>query len=356
MRATVSLGTALRCGDKSPSKSICDFLNISTWNDLDADCLAKAGCQSVLGTQPAVSRDEYAVPETNRIRGIKVVGYQQGRASAGGAPQIQPWWNWPQWVHHLAAATDVDDFEIDRVAQLHSSSAAASSASAADSRFGVRVNSAGRPIHDNGRFMSYSEARTNGWGGMPDSPPPLPRPSTAQSGRGDGGHSNGRGHGNGRGGAASSGSGYQKPSSSHGHHDRSSGHGGSSGPAHPRAPNAWNEFQHAHVHQGLSSSQLSALYRSSVGRGSPLASASSSSGQPRNPWNSHQQACSGLGMSRAQIHSSYTPSGGGGGGGMFGSSGAGGGSSGLGWNAYQASVGGQGLSKADISAGYHSQK
>lgn len=30
---------------------------------------------------------------------------------------------------------------------------------------GVKVNSAGRPIHANGRFMKYSEARARGWSG-----------------------------------------------------------------------------------------------------------------------------------------------------------------------------------------------
>ena len=30
---------------------------------------------------------------------------------------------------------------------------------------GVRVNAGGRPIHENGRFMSYADARARGWGG-----------------------------------------------------------------------------------------------------------------------------------------------------------------------------------------------
>ena len=35
----------------------------------------------------------------------------------------------------------------------------------ASSNSGVRTNSAGRPIHENGRFMSYSDARARGWRG-----------------------------------------------------------------------------------------------------------------------------------------------------------------------------------------------
>ncbi|EDQ89414.1 uncharacterized protein MONBRDRAFT_8329 [Monosiga brevicollis MX1] len=94
-------------------------------------------------------------------------------------------------------------------------------------------------------------------------------------------------------------------------------------------PNSWNAFQRAHAGQGLSSSQMSSMYRSSGGGGGGGSSYTSGGGGG----------------------SSYAS---GGGGGSSYTSGGGGGSSS--WNAFQSAHKGQGLTSADMSTMYRAAK
>lgn len=137
LKATVDLGLSLVC-------------STSAEPNLTLEELWAYGCQSVMGTTPIVSKDEYAVPLPAQVRKISLCGYGQ-----------QPWWEWPGWVHLLGEAVGVDDEAVEADASLHGSS----DRTAAHKTGGVRVNSAGRPIHKDGRFMSYAVARAHGWKG-----------------------------------------------------------------------------------------------------------------------------------------------------------------------------------------------
>lgn len=331
LKADVALGTVLVCGD-APPPPVQAYLQISRWSDLTESKLQKANCQSVQGTQPLVSRDEYAVPSTRQVSKIRVSRYKDAQS------QEKPWWLWPQWVHDLALAIGVDDNDIELTAQNFSSSHFVPQSSLSTVN-GVRFNCAGRPIHDNGRFMSYAEARSKGWSG-PD--------RITQHGPGN-----------------SNNSGHRANSKHHSPSNHTPSQRSQSQSAITRKPNAWNDFQHQMRGQGLSRYDMLSAYatqRASQG----VQSSSSSSGAPRRPnaWNEFQHQMGGIGLSRQGMLSAYhTHIASVGGAGVTGSgaysSAAGGGSSGgggLGWNAFQASVGGQGFSKAQISAMYHAQK
>ncbi|CAE8678348.1 unnamed protein product [Polarella glacialis] len=360
LKAEVSLGTALICGDPHPSLAVEAFLQITSWEDLTADKLRQAKCQSVCGTQPIVSRDEYAVPSNKQVQNIRVSGYRNPHNSQSA---VQPFWLWPQWVHDLATVTGVDSDDIELTAQAHSSHTVASASPSSDSTVsGVRVNIAGRPIHSNGRFMSYADARSKGWGGPAGgSQPTNERPASSR-------------------GSAQVG---------HGSHSRTAGNpvaaaSRSSPTVGPscRRPNAWNDYQHSRGGQGLSRQEMKGGYvthQASHGHshgGNPAAVAASGSSTSRRPnaWNDFQHSHGSQGLSRQEMSTGYavhqaamgnlggmgmrssgfggmsSSSGGGGGGG------GGGGSGGLGWNAFRASIGGQGHSKPEISAMYHAQK
>ncbi|CAJ1397912.1 unnamed protein product [Effrenium voratum] len=155
LQATVDLGHALVVGQR-PSASAAAFLGISDWAELDKVKLMKAGCQSVYGKAPLVTRDEWAVPSNSQITNLTLKGYkQQG--------QQLPFWQWPEWVHMLADTVQVDHLAIDRLSDLARQIGGPPCPDCPD--YGVRVNSAGRPIHRDGKFMSYAEARKRGWGG-----------------------------------------------------------------------------------------------------------------------------------------------------------------------------------------------
>lgn len=387
LKAEVSLGTALLCGDRCPSPSVQAFLKITSWADLTADKLHKAQCESVCGTQPIVSRDEYAVPSSRQVRNIRVSGYRDPQNA--GSPD-QPWWLWPRWVHSLAAVTGVDQEDLELAAQIHASlhkGVAPVSGTQDSSVNGVRVNSAGRPIHSNGRFMSYAEATSRGWNGpaggsQPDRRRPASGNSTAHAGH-----------------------------RSHSNADRAS--------SASQRPNAWNEFQHRHGGQGHTRQEMHREYAEHQNRcgdsqrcrpaarspAAPRPNACESQhingGQGRtrqemckdhaaqqisrshsqgsivavsspaapivNAWNLFQHLHGGQGLTRQEMRCEYAAFQAGmpnlgamakstGGFGAISSSGAGGGGGGLGWNAFQASVGGQGYSKSEISAMYHAQK
>jgi hypothetical protein len=380
LKADVALGTALVCGD-APPPAVQAFLQISRWSDLTENKLQKANCQSVQGTQPIVSRDEYAVPSTRQVSRIRVSGYKDPQS------QMKPWWLWPQWVHDLALVTGVDDNDIEFTAQnFNSSNFAPQSTSTVN---GVRVNSAGRPIHDNGRFMSYAEARNKGWSG----PNRITehgnsnRNSTVNSDNHAGhrkssqtsGNSNNSGH---RANSKRHGSSNRSPvqlSQSHSgitrkpnawndfqhqmggqglsRHDMRSayatqrasqgGQNSSSSSDAARRPNAWNDFQHQMGGQGLSRHDMRSAYATQrASQGIHSISSSSGAGRRPNAWNDFQHQMGGQGLSRHDMRSAYAS----------GASSGGGGGGGLGWNAFQASVGGQGYKKAEISAMYHAQK
>ena len=71
MRVVVDLGVALVCSMRPEP-------------NLTMQELHEYGCQSVMGTFPIVSKDEYAVPMPAQVRKITLCGYGQ-----------QPWWEWP---------------------------------------------------------------------------------------------------------------------------------------------------------------------------------------------------------------------------------------------------------------------
>jgi len=362
LRATVSLGTSLLLSDKQPGAAVQQCLGISSWKDLTEKSLDQAACQSVYVTQPAVSRDEWAVPRARQVRNLRLVGYSDQAQRGGAASAGLPFWMWPKWVHELAAATGVDEVEVDRVAQAQLQDSGSSAPSG--TQFGVRVNSAGRPIHENGRFMSYAEATSRGWGGLPKaSTPPTTTGPAAPQGRHQG-SDGGRRPADSKGPAAPSQarrsqsqgrpshgpSGAQKPRA-----PRQPGSSSSSNFTPPsRATNPWNAFTQKHAGQGLSRSDMSALHARS--KSVPGVGPRSSGTRAANPWNvfTHQHA--GQGLSRGDMSALYhstrsAPSTG-----HLSPGPSSGSSGGLGWNAFQHSVQGQGFSKAEISSMYWDQK
>jgi uncharacterized membrane protein YgcG len=104
LRAEVSLGRSLVCKRAQ--------------THLDARTLEGYSCQSVKGVAPAVSRDEFAVFDSEQVSDIKVVGVvEQGPTSAGSTIRVMsvPVMNWPAWVVSLAdrigvASETRDDF------------------------------------------------------------------------------------------------------------------------------------------------------------------------------------------------------------------------------------------------------
>ena len=365
----------------------------------------QAGCQSVYGAAPFVSRDEWAVPSNSQISNLTLKGY----AESG---QELPFWCWPAWVHALGGVVQVDMAAIDRV----SASAAATAGRTSAETYGVRVNSAGRPIHDDGRFMSYAEARSQGWGGTAAQNPwnrhqqslcgqGLSRQQVSDRYR----DSTSTNH---------PGSSSDRRSNTWNEHQRSMGGQGytrqeiraaysdaqPSGSSSNRrrgstqpGPNAWNDHQRAMGGRGHSRSQIQAAYSARTSRpstsgnawnahqrsmggqgftraqihqaynpgsvGIPTSAPTRSTGaRATNAWNEYQRAMGGQGLSRAQMvsgyHASRSPSmlGMGGGGSLGGSLGGGGGGGGLNWNAFRSSVAGQGMSRAEMSAAYHAQK
>ena len=164
----VSLGDALVTGEfGDPPASAKRALGIGSWRELTAEKLATVGCKSVLGTYRGV--DEFAVPSTHQTHRdtLRVAYYYVASAtpssSSSASSQItassQPWWLWPAWVQSLANQIGVDTAAIDAVATKQS----ITDRKASRTIDGVKVNSAGRPIHSDGKFMSYAEAQKRGW-------------------------------------------------------------------------------------------------------------------------------------------------------------------------------------------------
>lgn len=287
------------------------------------------GCQSVYATG-LVSRDEWAVVSNSQIHDLLLKGFE----SRG---QQLPYWQWPQWapwrtsqavcrfdglskVHSLASVVNVDYLAIDQVTE----GLATQTQQVPAGR--VRVNSAGRPIHSDGKFMSYAQARKRGWGQASPAVNPWNEHQKSMAGQG---HSRAE---------------IQKayPSS----------HAATKGakPRQEHKKNAWNEHQKSMGGQGYSQAGIRQAYTpGSSGSHAPHPSISSK----LNAWNEHQKSMGGQGYSRAEIRAAYHPTT------SFASPSFGRGSSssgGLGWNAFQSSMAGQGLSKAEMSAAYWAQK
>ncbi|CAJ1384959.1 unnamed protein product [Effrenium voratum] len=374
-------------------------LGISSWSELDKAKLQEVGCQSVYATSDFVSRDEWAVPSNSQIRDLVLKGFE----SRGHA---LPYWQWPHWVHLLANTVNVDYAAIDQVIQ--------GVGQVDHAPPGVRVNAAGRPIHSDGKFMSYAEARQRGWGQetSASSSPWNQGYSRAQikqaysggsrSTGGSSGHARGSPHG-----AQCSttsqqtnpwnehqksmgGQGYSRAQIKQAYSGGARSTGGSSG--HTRGSphgaqcsttsqqtNPWNEHQKGMGGQGYSRAQIKQAYsggscntrdsshnasshpsalqqRKSTGGQSSLSGTLGATIRQANPWNEHQKSMGGQGYSRADILAAYrrptsAPSSSAG----FGRRG-GGSSGGLGWNAFRTSVAGQGLSRAEMSAAYSAQE
>ena len=352
LTADVNVGYALLVDNDKPSTAACRFLGISGhWSELTAAKLGKAGCRSVYVT--CRNGDEFAVAEPKeQIKNLRISNYVKTNSSTAAMVHV-PFWQWPSWVNNLASSIDVSDMDVDSA-----SSGADADRSVAQTMHGVRVNKAGRPINENGQFMSYAEARRRGWGGggrfravdISDTPPSTPPASRGSSST-----------------PANPWNAFQQANSQKGwstsrmkaeYHarqardaprsapaSRSTGGGSSATPR--SANNSFNAFQAAHAGQGLSRAAMSAAYHNSSStpaRASPAApsprsaapSPRSSVGggsRPTNSWNAFQAAHAGQGYSRSQMSSAYhaSTSGGGSSGGhssmSYGGGGGGGGSS-----------------------------
>ena len=119
------------------------------------------GCDSVYCTELSTG-DEYNVPYDAKVTNIKVAGYygRASTASSAAAPAVLPFWQWPQWVTTLAHNIGVDHDSLDRISEqaVHTGDKME-----VEKVGGVRINAAGRPIHSDGRFMSYETAKKRGW-------------------------------------------------------------------------------------------------------------------------------------------------------------------------------------------------
>jgi hypothetical protein len=127
--------------------------------------LKSHGCDSVYGTDLRTG-DEWAVPnDQGQITNIRVSGYYGLPAGdAVATPALQPFWLWPQWVHTVADSLGVNEVEVNR---FSTQSQFARNSAAVGTVGNFRVNAAGRPIHSDGRFMSYATARRRGWQAIP---------------------------------------------------------------------------------------------------------------------------------------------------------------------------------------------
>ena len=162
LTAQVDLGYSLVVSTASPSLAVQTFLGIATWSHLTAAKLEKVGCQSVYAKAPGIiNRDEWAVPigRAPQVTVIRLSAYHKKSSTASTALVAVPFWQWPAWVNNLANAVQVDDAAIEAV----SPSMAISQPTG--ELYGVKTNSAGRPVHSDGKFMSYAEARRRGWAG-----------------------------------------------------------------------------------------------------------------------------------------------------------------------------------------------
>jgi hypothetical protein len=160
LTAQVDLGYSLVV-TAQPSPAVQSFLGITTWNDLTTAKLEKAGCQSVYAKAPGIiNRDEFAVPigGAPQVTAIRLSGYHKKSSPTSSALVAVPFWQWPAWVHNLANAVQIDDAAVEAV------SPSTPISQPMGESYGVKINSAGRPVHSDGKFMSYAEARRRGWG------------------------------------------------------------------------------------------------------------------------------------------------------------------------------------------------
>jgi hypothetical protein len=165
LTARVDLGTALYVTTEHVPTAVQTYLGIREWRDLDDAKLALAGCDSVYakagGHDQPVSRDELCVRENSQISPPRLV--DAAKPQNNDLVSV-PFWQWPDWVLSMAQAVAVDHNAIDAAAD-RAAQGAANSRTVVSQSGAVKFNAAGRPIHDNGRFMSFAEARRLGWAG-----------------------------------------------------------------------------------------------------------------------------------------------------------------------------------------------
>ena len=197
LTARVNLGYSLVAQLGLAVSVVRSFLGITSWNELTSAKLLKVGCQSVYATAGGrVNRDEWAVPLTSQVSGIRLSAYHKKATPAAGQPVKLlpvPFWQWPTWVNHLAndKSVGVDDMEIDQASPNDTGGR-----TKAGEKYGVRVNAAGRPIRtSDGKFMSYKGGRRDAAGARarhrpstfrtpPRRPPSLLRPRPPAATRG----------------------------------------------------------------------------------------------------------------------------------------------------------------------------
>eukprot|EP00966_Prymnesium_polylepis_P174779 4044732-Prymnesium_polylepis.1 len=120
--------------------------------------LRAIGCDSVKGVGMPTGNEWCVADGARQVANIRVAEYIDKAASTGQlAPQ--PWWLWPTWVQGLANQIGIVESAVERTA----SASADSNRNVDKTVGGVRVNANGRPIKENGQFMSYAEAQAKGW-------------------------------------------------------------------------------------------------------------------------------------------------------------------------------------------------
>ena len=189
--------------------------------------LDRYGCQSIQGDSPAVNSPEWTVLSMTRLdmTTLKLSRFTS-RPAPTAAPVMVPVWSWPAPILALGDSIGVAD------SAMNSSSAMDNDATPTGTSDGVRVNSAGRPIQADGKFMSYADARAKGWkGAASTASPPSGRGSTSNAWN-------------------------TTP--------RASTPTRTPRPSTAPAANAWNAYQQEHAGMGLSRSQMSAGYHASV--------------------------------------------------------------------------------------------
>jgi len=278
LEATVQLGRSLVCTKARP--------------DMNAAELKKCLCNSVNGTQPAVSRDEFGVFEPKLIENIKVVKYYDNARPGHSLPKAQ----WPVWVQVLDVA-----MQTAPPASPHSRHEAIQKA--ANPWHGFQKANAGKGWSPQRMGEEYRKTK----GSIPASSPPSAACSTCLSL------------------SSSPWNEFQKANAGKGWSPQRMGEeyqkAKGSSPTSPQLSAArstssssspWNEFQKAHGGQGWSRQQMGEQYqlsKVSAPASSPLSAARSTShSSSSSSWNEFQKARGGQGLSRQQMSEEYQQS------------------------------------------------
>eukprot|EP00967_Tisochrysis_lutea_P046859 scaffold57039_cov31-Tisochrysis_lutea.AAC.1 len=110
------------------------------------DQLRAEGFDSVKGVNMRIG-NEWCVARSEQVTRIRVVDYIDMSPDINKLTR-QPWWLWPAWVVSLADSVGVNEKAVESTASLSGNNDLKPTAEVN----GLRINSAGRPIGDNGQF------------------------------------------------------------------------------------------------------------------------------------------------------------------------------------------------------------